>query len=352
ALGRTDRYGRGRPHNCGQGVRPAAQEPGLRLVQGHGDTLGTGPPTTAAPPMWLLVQVEDAALDTYDLVYDQVVTTASRVRQQELAAIQDAFLCCGKRSPFSLLGRSDAGLCQGEEAARQDCLQGIRGHLRPYQSVLSTLSGIGLALTGCALLLSAFLWFAVRSGRSLDRKGKYILAARAHGCQPQEPSFFRHSQDGPATRAPSGADAAGDSEALGGSRTTDTPLRPLSCRRLTQAVSRHHGGGGRPEGQQEGTRGRARRVRTGKPARGQPGDSLDTGTAAPSHTGLWAHSSRVQPDGLCRCPGFQVHLLPVVAGLGPPRPGPVPRVPLTSPLVGARGRLDPRQSPCLDECFF
>ncbi|XP_069327919.1 tetraspanin-32 isoform X2 [Eulemur rufifrons] len=29
------------------------------------------------------------------------------------------FLCCGKRSPFSLLGRSDAGLCQGEQAARQ-----------------------------------------------------------------------------------------------------------------------------------------------------------------------------------------------------------------------------------------
>ncbi|XP_069327920.1 tetraspanin-32 isoform X3 [Eulemur rufifrons] len=180
-------------------------------------------------------QVEDAALDTYDLVYDQVVKTASRVRQQELVAIQDAFLCCGKRSPFSLLGRSDAGLCQGEQAARQDCLQGIRSHLRPYQSVLSTLSGIGLALTGCALLLSAFLWFAVRSGRSLDRKGKYTLAARAHGCQPQEPGFFRHSQDGPATRAPCGADAAGDSEALGGSRTTDTPLRPLSCRRLPSA---------------------------------------------------------------------------------------------------------------------
>lgn len=120
-------------------------------------------------------------------------------------------------------------------APSQDCLQGIRGHLKPYQSVLSTLSGIGLALTGCAVLLSAFLWFAVRSGRSLDRKGKYTLAARAHGCQPQEPGFFRHSQDGPATRTPSGADAAGDSEALGGSRTMDMPLRPLSCRRLPSA---------------------------------------------------------------------------------------------------------------------
>ncbi|XP_075857358.1 tetraspanin-32 isoform X2 [Microcebus murinus] len=123
-------------------------------------------------------QVEDAVLDTYDLLYDRALRTATRARQRELAAIQDAFLCCGKRSPFGLLGRSEAGLCQGEAAARQDCLQGIRSHLRPYRRVLSTLSGIGLALTACALLLSAFLWFAVRSGHSLDRKGKYAPAAR------------------------------------------------------------------------------------------------------------------------------------------------------------------------------
>uniref|UniRef100_A0A2K6G003 Tetraspanin-32 n=1 Tax=Propithecus coquereli TaxID=379532 RepID=A0A2K6G003_PROCO len=186
-------------------------------------------------------QVEDAALDTYDLVYDQVVKTASPVRQQELAAIQDAFLCCGKRSPFSRLGRAEAGLCQGEEAAREDCLQGIRSHLRPYQSVLSTLSGIGLALTGCALLLSAFLWFAIRSGRSLDRKGKYSLAARACGCQPQEPGVFRHCRDGPAPRAPSGADAVGDSEPRGGSWTADSPLPPLSCHRPPSACRDPHG---------------------------------------------------------------------------------------------------------------
>uniref|UniRef100_A0A2K6G023 Tetraspanin-32 n=1 Tax=Propithecus coquereli TaxID=379532 RepID=A0A2K6G023_PROCO len=189
----------------------------------------------------LMAGVEDAALDTYDLVYDQVVKTASPVRQQELAAIQDAFLCCGKRSPFSRLGRAEAGLCQGEEAAREDCLQGIRSHLRPYQSVLSTLSGIGLALTGCALLLSAFLWFAIRSGRSLDRKGKYSLAARACGCQPQEPGVFRHCRDGPAPRAPSGADAVGDSEPRGGSWTADSPLPPLSCHRPPSACRDPHG---------------------------------------------------------------------------------------------------------------
>uniref|UniRef100_A0A8C0KY81 Tetraspanin 32 n=1 Tax=Canis lupus dingo TaxID=286419 RepID=A0A8C0KY81_CANLU len=60
------------------------------------------------------------------------------------------FLCCGKNSPFSLLGDLEVSLCQGEEAARQ-----------VY-----------------AMLLSSFLWFAIRSGCSLDRKGKYTLSRR------------------------------------------------------------------------------------------------------------------------------------------------------------------------------
>uniref|UniRef100_A0A8C2W1Y3 Tetraspanin 32 n=1 Tax=Chinchilla lanigera TaxID=34839 RepID=A0A8C2W1Y3_CHILA len=76
------------------------------------------------------------------------------------------FLCCGKRSPFGLLERSEAELCQGEEAAR-----------KVY-----------------AMLLSSFLWFAILSGYNLDRKGTYTVTPRAHGCQPQESSLFRHSQ--------------------------------------------------------------------------------------------------------------------------------------------------------------
>uniref|UniRef100_A0A9L0TIW6 Tetraspanin 32 n=1 Tax=Equus caballus TaxID=9796 RepID=A0A9L0TIW6_HORSE len=64
-------------------------------------------------------QVEDAVLDTYDLVYDQAVKSSSSIWRQELAAIQDTFLCCGKSSPFSLLGSSEADLCRGAEAERQ-----------------------------------------------------------------------------------------------------------------------------------------------------------------------------------------------------------------------------------------
>ncbi|XP_053418538.1 tetraspanin-32 isoform X3 [Nycticebus coucang] len=161
-------------------------------------------------------QVEDAALDTYDLVYEQAVKTASLVWQQELAAIQDTFLCCGKRSPFGHLGDVEASLCQGEEAAREDCLQSIQSLLRPHQHVLSTLSGIGLALMVYATLLSAFLCFAFRSGHSLDRRGKYALATQARNRQPQEPSLFRCSQGGCAPRLPSGADAVGDHWGLSG----------------------------------------------------------------------------------------------------------------------------------------
>ncbi|XP_030773603.1 tetraspanin-32 isoform X6 [Rhinopithecus roxellana] len=297
----------------------------------------------------LMAGVEDAMLDTYDLVYEQAMKGTSHVQRQELAAIQDMFLCCGKRSPFSRLGSTEADLCQGQEAARKDCLQGIRSFLRIHQQVASSLTSIGLALTvpprlpslplptscpsACpapdsdgmvtrdrisglgphwlptsgswstvtvfasyswaapshcrvlmlsgegrpqpgavgqprvspsqvsALLLSSFLWFAIRSGCSLDRKGKYTLAPRACGRQPQEPSLFRRSQGGPTHCLRSEADAIGPRRYSGSLRwlqDNDAAPGPLS-RHLpahrgedTPAVSPH----GIPEG-------RVRAVRRG-----------------------------------------------------------------------------------------
>ncbi|XP_044606141.2 tetraspanin-32 isoform X4 [Equus asinus] len=155
----------------------------------------------------LMAVVEDAVLDTYDLVYDQAVKSSSSIWRQELAAIQDTFLCCGKSSPFSLLGSSEADLCRGAEAERQDCLQGIRSFLRTHRNITFTLTAIGLASTVYGMLLSSFLWFTIRAGCSLDRKGRYTLSPGARGCQPQEPSFFRCSQWGPAPQHSSKADA-------------------------------------------------------------------------------------------------------------------------------------------------
>ncbi|XP_054999808.1 tetraspanin-32 [Sorex araneus] len=221
-------------------------------------------------------QVEDALLDAYDALYERAVHSAPSGGHQELAAIQDAFQCCGKSSPFSRLGSAEAHLCQGAsgrqvwagpgvggawcgrglrelartegqipalplpppssrgspnqpralEASRssgsgvrkaeplalpggrvftggwgatdphpspQDCLRSIRDFLRMHGNVASALTGLGLAATvpppcpvggpgpgarAYAMLLCSFLWFAIRAGRGLDRKGQYALSPR------------------------------------------------------------------------------------------------------------------------------------------------------------------------------
>lgn len=128
--------------------------------------------------MGLSAQVEEAALDTFDLVYDRALRTTSGAWQRELAAIQDAFLCCGKRSPFSFLERTGANHCHGAGAPREDCLEGIRSFLRTQQKVDLALLSTALALTVHALLLSSFLWFAIRTCRGLHRRGKYALTPR------------------------------------------------------------------------------------------------------------------------------------------------------------------------------
>ncbi|XP_036717281.1 tetraspanin-32 [Balaenoptera musculus] len=140
-------------------------------------------------------QVEDAVLDAYDQVYEQAVKSSSGMWRQELVAIQDMFQCCGKSPPLGLPEGSEADLCRGQEAARQDCLQGIRSFLRLHRNVVSALISLGLASTVYATLLSAFLWSAIRSG-------KYTLSPRARGCQPQEPCFYRRCQEGPAPHHP------------------------------------------------------------------------------------------------------------------------------------------------------
>uniref|UniRef100_A0A2K6SMN1 Tetraspanin-32 n=1 Tax=Saimiri boliviensis boliviensis TaxID=39432 RepID=A0A2K6SMN1_SAIBB len=195
----------------------------------------------------LMAGVEDAMLDTYDLVYEQAVKGTSHIRWQELVAIQDTFLCCGKRSPFSRLGNTEAELCRGEEAAREDCLQGIWSFLRTHQQVTFSLTTIGLALTVYALLLNSFLWFAIRSGCSLDRKGKYTLAPRACGHQPQEPSLLRRSQGGPAHYPLSEADTIGPRRCSGRLQwlqDKNVAPRPLSRHLPAHRILQGRGPGG------------------------------------------------------------------------------------------------------------
>ncbi|XP_055271214.1 tetraspanin-32 isoform X3 [Moschus berezovskii] len=150
----------------------------------------------------LMAAVEDAVLDAYDQAYERAVRSASQSGRQELVAIQDTFRCCGKSSPLGLLGDSEADLCQGEEAARQDCLRGIQSFLRVHGNIVSTLIGLGLAFTVYAMLLSSFIWFTIRSGR-------YSVSQRARGYSPQEPRVYRRMQEGSPSPHPSKVDAPG-----------------------------------------------------------------------------------------------------------------------------------------------
>lgn len=172
-------------------------------------------------------QVEDAVLDVYDLAYEWAARNLSGAPRQQLVAIQDTFLCCGKSSPFGLLGDVEASLCRGQQAARQDCLQEIRSFLTMHRNIACALTGTGLALTVYAMLLSSFLWFAIRSGGGLDRKCKYTLSQRVPGCQAAEPSFFRHSQDSPQLQPPTEADVVHGCPGARG------PSGALSCSRMT-----------------------------------------------------------------------------------------------------------------------
>ncbi|KAM9658541.1 tetraspanin-32 isoform 2-T3 [Trichechus inunguis] len=137
-------------------------------------------------------QVEDAVLDTYDLVYEQAVRSPSSVWRQELAAIQDT-----------------------------DCLQGVRSFLKTHLSIVTALVGLGLAFTVYVMLLSSFLWAAIRSGRSLDHRGTYTPTPRARGRRPQEPSLSRYSQRDPALQHPYEMQALDDR--LGGRGLADGP---------------------------------------------------------------------------------------------------------------------------------
>lgn len=66
-------------------------------------------------------EVEDSMMDVYDLVYEEVRRNISSFRRHELTAIHEAFLCCGKHSPFGDTAAVEHKTCPpGQaQAARQ-----------------------------------------------------------------------------------------------------------------------------------------------------------------------------------------------------------------------------------------
>nr|XP_003214870.2 PREDICTED: tetraspanin-32 isoform X1 [Anolis carolinensis] len=122
--------------------------------------------------------VEDAMMDVYDFVYEDVRRNTSSTRREELRVIHKTFLCCGKRSPFGEKNNIGNEVCQSEmmESAKQDCLQEIQHFLKKHMEFVSILMTITVVLMVYGMILTSFLWYSIHFKNSLDRKGKYILA--------------------------------------------------------------------------------------------------------------------------------------------------------------------------------
>ncbi|NWI99389.1 TSN32 protein, partial [Crypturellus undulatus] len=92
-------------------------------------------------------EVEDSMMDVYDFVYEEVRKNASSFRRQELTAIHETFLCCGKRSPFGETADVERRTCLPGRpgAAEEDCLREIQDFLKKHMGFVSAL----LAITIC-----------------------------------------------------------------------------------------------------------------------------------------------------------------------------------------------------------
>ncbi|XP_070591730.1 tetraspanin-32 [Erythrolamprus reginae] len=122
--------------------------------------------------------VENAMIDAYDIVYEDVRNNISSTRRQELHSIHKMFLCCGKRSPFGERNSIEDEMCTSEilEIEEEDCLQEIKYFLKKHMDIVSILMTITIFFMIYGMVLTSFLWYSIHCKNSLDRKGKYVLA--------------------------------------------------------------------------------------------------------------------------------------------------------------------------------
>nr|XP_032626324.1 tetraspanin-32 isoform X2 [Chelonoidis abingdonii] len=132
---------------------------------------------TVRESVCLMAMVEDAMMDVYDSVYEEVRRNLSSFRRQELATIHETFLCCGKQSPFGETGGIENETCSSEHmgTAREDCLQEIQDFLKKLMDFVSALLMITICFMVYGMILTSFLWFSIHFSNNLDRRGKYIF---------------------------------------------------------------------------------------------------------------------------------------------------------------------------------
>ncbi|XP_062351009.1 tetraspanin-32 isoform X3 [Cinclus cinclus] len=121
-----------------------------RGIQRHPSSSLTRNPKLAKSSRHQLV--EDSMMDVYDFVYEEVRRNTSSFRRHELTAIHEAFLCCGKHSPFGDTTNVENKMCPPGQVHNEGQVYGM--------------------------ILTSFLWFSIHFSSNLYRKGKYILRER------------------------------------------------------------------------------------------------------------------------------------------------------------------------------
>ncbi|NWI85949.1 TSN32 protein, partial [Pitta sordida] len=103
-------------------------------------------------------EVEASMMDVYDFVYEEVRRNTSSFRRHELTAIHEAFLCCGKHSPFGDTTNVERDTCPPGlvHNAGQDCLQEIQDFLKKHMDSVFLLLGIAIGFTVIASVLLHF----------------------------------------------------------------------------------------------------------------------------------------------------------------------------------------------------
>ncbi|XP_007424297.2 tetraspanin-32 [Python bivittatus] len=124
------------------------------------------------------IVVENAMMDVYDFVYEDVRSNISSTRRQELYSIHKMFLCCGKKSPFGGTSSIEDEMCASEipGTAEEDCLQEIKHFLKKHMDIVSVLMTITIFFMIYGMVLTSFLWHSIHHKSNLDQKGKYVLA--------------------------------------------------------------------------------------------------------------------------------------------------------------------------------
>ncbi|XP_053249807.1 tetraspanin-32 isoform X1 [Podarcis raffonei] len=141
------------------------------------------------------IVAEDAMMDVYDIVYEDVRSNSSNTRRQELHTIHKTFLCCGKKPPFGEASRIEKEMCQSEAVGTEkDCLEEIQNFLKKHMTFVSVL----MTITIFFMVNICVLWYLPvfplnqqkQKCKSSFMDGRIILQKWQHSASQKNPTLF------------------------------------------------------------------------------------------------------------------------------------------------------------------